>query len=132
MRKTIRHARKFQSVMAAVFPGYLFIALDPSRDRWRAINSTVGVARLITGDGVPSPVPNGVIETLFGCLDEDGVCRFDRDLEAGQNVHIVAGPFADMIGQLVHLDGRGRVRVLLEIMGVRVIATLDRGALRAV
>jgi transcriptional antiterminator RfaH len=38
-------------------------------------------------------------------------------LKEGQSVRVTAGPFADFIGELEHLDDKGRVSVLLEIMG---------------
>jgi transcriptional antiterminator RfaH len=130
--KTVRHARRTRVVKKAAFPGYLFVALDTKRDRWHPINGTIGVSRLIVGgDGAPAPVPRGVVEMLLGYLDESGACRFDRDLMVGQTVRVVAGPLADAIGRLVRLDARGRVRVLLEILGGQVYATLERSALEA-
>ena len=130
--KTARHARRTREVKAAAFPGYLFVAIDTRRDRWRSVNGTIGVSRLVAGgDGAPAPVPYGVVETLFGYLDETGACRFDRDLVLGQRVRVVAGPLAEAIGRLVRLDGRGRVQVLLEILGGRIPVTLERSALEA-
>jgi len=132
LMKTVRHARRTRLVKAAVFPGYLFVALDSRRDRWRSINGTIGVARLLTaGDGGPLPVPVGVVEALFAYLDDSGVCSFDRDLVIGQNVRVLVGPLAQAVGQLVRLDGRGRVRVLLEILGGKVHVTIDKSALEA-
>jgi hypothetical protein len=34
-RKTVRHARQLREVVVPVFPGYIFLILDPERDRWR-------------------------------------------------------------------------------------------------
>jgi transcriptional antiterminator RfaH len=130
--KTVRHARRTRELKKAAFPGYLFVALDTTRDRWRSINGTIGVSRLIVGgDGAPAPVPHGVVEMLLGYLDESGACRFERDLAIGQSVRIAAGPLADAIGRLVRLEARGRVQVLLEILGGQVYATLERSALEA-
>ena len=130
--RTVRHARQTRAVRKAAFPGYLFVALDLRRDRWRSINGTIGVSRLITaGDGAPLPVPDGVVETLFAYLDESGACRFDRDLVVGQTVRVIAGPLAEAMGRLVRLDGRGRVQVLMEILGGQVYATMERSALEA-
>ena len=130
--KTARHARRARDVKTAAFPGYLFVALDVGRDRWRSVNGTIGVSRLVMGgDGAPLPVPFGVVETLFSYLDETGACRFDRDLVVGQTVRVVAGPLAEAIGRLVRLDARGRVRVLLQILGGQVYAMLERSALEA-
>ena len=74
------------------------------------------------------PVPPGVIEALVVSCESRGVVRLDDGLEIGQNVRILSGPFAETICRLAHLDDRGRVRVLLEIMGMEVAAQLDRSA----
>jgi transcriptional antiterminator RfaH len=129
--KTVRHARKLRTVKAPVFPGYLFVALDLQRDRWRSINGTIGVSRLVMGRDFPAPVPAGVVETFLDHLDDAGMCRMDGDLQRGQAVRVISGPLADAIGRLVDLDGNGRVRVLLEIMGGQVVTNLARSALEA-
>lgn len=125
IRRTVRHARKLRNVLAPLFPGYVFLILDLSRDRWRAVNSTFGVASLIMGGEQPLPVPYGIVEAL-AISENSGLVRSDNDLEIGQKVRILSGPFADALCRLVHLDDRGRVRVLLEIMGTEVTAQLDR------
>ena len=129
--KTVRHARKLRTVLAPAFPGYLFVILDLRRDRWRCINGTFGVARMIMGEETPMPVPTGVVESLLGYVDVGAVCRFDRDLVEGQAVRVTVGPFAQAIGELVRLDANDRVRVLLDIMGGKVAATLERSSLVA-
>ncbi|MBB4200300.1 transcriptional antiterminator RfaH [Rhodoblastus sphagnicola] len=129
--KTVRHARKTRLVRAALFPGYLFVALDLQRDRWRSINGTIGVARLVMTQTSPTPLPFGIVERLLDYRDEDGACRFDRDLVVGQTVRIVQGPLAELMGELVRLDANGRVRVLLDMLGGQVPATVERSALEA-
>ncbi len=128
--KTIRHARKLRTVLAPVFPGYLFVALDVEQDRWRSINGTFGVARLITARERPVAVPAGVVESLLEMLDGDSIMRFDDGLRVGHRVEVVSGPFAQAMGQLQRLDSAGRVRVLLEIMGGQVPVLVERNVLR--
>ena len=125
MGRTVRHARKLRQVLLPLFPGYVFLILDLSRDRWRAVNSTFGVASLIMGAEQPMPVPCGVVEALV-MSENSGLVRLDNDLEIGQKVRILSGPFAGALCRLVHLDDRGRVRVLLELMSTEVTAQLDR------
>ncbi len=79
----------------------------------------------------PAPVPRGVVESIVDYVDETGLCRFDRDLAAGQSVRVIGGPLAEVVGELVALDGNGRVRVLLEIMNGKVLAVIERSALVA-
>ena len=129
MIKTVRHARKMRQARVAVFPGYLFVALNPLKDRWRSINGTIGVARMIMANEGPAPVPRGIVESLASYLDNQGICRFDRDLKEGQQVRIVSGPFAHLIGQIATLDGKGRARVLLKIMSNEIVTTLDQSSL---
>lgn len=129
--RTVRHARKLRTVLTAAFPGYVFVRLDLERERWRSVNGTIGVSRLIMAGDMPKPVPCGVVETLMAYVDEFGIARFDRDLVEGQAVRIKDGPLANAIGQILRLDGNGRVRVLLEIMGGKVQTIVERSALEA-
>jgi transcription antitermination factor NusG len=129
VRRTVRHARKIRNILAPLFPGYVFVILDLSRDRWRSINGTIGVASLLMGADKPMPVPRGVIEALIATRENSETERLDQGLEIGQKVRILSGPFAHALCRLEHLDDRGRVCVLLEIMGGQVPAYLDRSAL---
>jgi transcriptional antiterminator RfaH len=81
--KTVRHARKLREVIAPVFPGYIFVVLDPERHRWRSINGTFGLARLISAHRRPTPVPTGVVEALLASVDELGLVRFRRRSQTG-------------------------------------------------
>jgi len=123
--KTVRHARQFRTVVAPLFPGYLFVSLDMARDRWRSVNSTYGVTGLVMGGDQPARVPPGIVEALVALSAERGVVRLDRGLRLGQRVKLLAGPFTDLIGTLERLDDQGRVRVLLEMMGTTVPVAMN-------
>lgn len=129
--RTVRHARKLRTVTASAFPGYLFITLDLARDRWRAVNGTIGVSRLVTGLELPIPVPNGVVETIMSYVDEHGIAHFERDLTPGQTVRIKEGPLSQAVGKLIRSNGQTRARVLLEIMGAKVETSLPKSSLEA-
>jgi transcription elongation factor/antiterminator RfaH len=118
--KTIRHARRYNTVMAPFFPQYLFVAFDLTRTRWRAINGTRGVTSLIMQDDRPAPVQSGIVETLIASSSPAGEVLFCRDLTPGDHVRLIAGPFAGQLGILQRLNGAGRVQVLLEGMGSRI------------
>ena len=129
IQKTVRHARQLRTVRAPLFPRYLFLILDPERDRWLSVQSTVGVSSLFTCDNRPIPVPEGIVETLIENTDEANLTLFSRGLVAGQSVRILRGPFADFVGTLERLDDTGRVRVLLDMMGTAVPVALRRSAI---
>ena len=130
LRKTARHARRTTTAQAALFPNYVFVALDASIDAWRSINGTRGVVRLITQGEIPLPVPYGIVEGLLARTGTDGV--LERDLPAvaiGQSVRVTYGPFEDLIGTLQHLDAGGRAHVLLQLMGRSVSVGLHYDAI---
>jgi transcription antitermination factor NusG len=127
--KTVRHARRLMTVSAPFFPRYLFVALDLTRDRWRSVNGTFGVARLIVGDSFPIAVQRGVVESLLACCGADGHVRLADRLAIGNPVRVLSGPFADMVGRLARLDSGGRAQVLLQLLGGEVAVSLTRAAL---
>ena len=124
--KNRRHARKVETISTPLFPRYLFVILDRSRDRWRSINGTLGVERLLMCGGEPQPVPPGLVENLIQAADDESIIHFDYAFRPGQKIKVTSGPFADFIGRLERLDDRGRVSVLLELMGGSVRVALPQ------
>jgi transcriptional antiterminator RfaH len=123
MRRWRSHARRRELVARPLFPRYLFVNFDPEHARWRSILSTLGVASMICHGEKPSHVPEGVVEEIRqaergGWFDDVG--RVSR-LKIGDTVRIACGPFADLVGQLQSLTSDDRVRVLLDILGRRVM-----------
>jgi transcription elongation factor/antiterminator RfaH len=127
--KTIRHARKLTRVLAPLFPSYLFVRIDVSRDHWFSVNGTRGVVKLITQGDTPLPVPEGVVEALQARMDFEGAMNWSSSLRPGQTVRIFDGPFADLVGTLETLDACGRVHVLLDLLGRSVSVALRGEAL---
>jgi transcriptional antiterminator RfaH len=116
--KTVSHARKRRETLAPLFPGYLFVKFDPAAGPWRSINSTFGVRRLVSGrDQAPAPVPVPVMEHLFARCDNGVIRSLFADFLPGQQVRVLNGPFAERLARIVDYDERGRVAVLLELLG---------------
>ena len=128
-RRTVRHARQTRTVLTALFPRYLFVALDLQRDRWRSILGTFGVSHMIMAGERPKAVPTGVVEGLADAVDDGGAIGFRDRLQVGQEVRFATGPFAELVGRLVTLDERGRVGVLLEILGSERVVAATPGSL---
>lgn len=62
---TVRKASKLSQAFKALFPGYLFVSFDPEAVRWRTVNSTFGVSRLVSfTDSQPKQVPLQLISDL--------------------------------------------------------------------
>jgi transcription elongation factor/antiterminator RfaH len=115
--RTIRRARKLTTVVAPLFPRYMFIILDPEHDRWRPVNSTLGVAGMVVQGERPQPVPPGIVETLIASSGSDGLLKLRPQLNVGDRVRLTQGPFAEYLGTLDRLDDSGRVQALLDMLG---------------
>lgn len=115
--KTIGQGRRARRTIASYFPGYLFVRLDLSSQRWRPIDSTVGVMRIIKVGERPSPAPIGLVEGIRDLVGESGLYEpSPPELSVGDQVKVVHGPFAAHLAVVERLDGPGRVRVLLTLM----------------
>jgi transcriptional antiterminator RfaH len=123
--RTIRHARRYSTTLAPLFPRYLFVVLNPEHSQWRSINGTRGVVSLIKQDANPLPIKRGVVESLIESSTDEGEVRFCPGLRPGQGVRLVAGPFAGQLGVLEQLGSSDRIRVLLGMMGGQVAIELQ-------
>jgi transcriptional antiterminator RfaH len=120
------HARKIEKVAAPLFPRYLFVSVD-SKQRWRSIQSTIGVSRLVTNGSDPAPVAHEVLQFLRAREDQSGFIAMDcrPSFAVGEKVRILAGAFADVVGLFDGLGDRERVAVLLDLLGQKVRVSMD-------
>ncbi len=124
-RRVRKHARRVDNVFAPLFPGYLFVRLDPEVERWRSINGTFGVIRLLCNGDIPLAVPDGLVETIMQRRDESGlVALATRRLAVGNAVKVAFGSFAQLEGLVQEMPGRDRVIVLLNLLGRKVRASV--------
>ena len=130
--KTIRHARKTTKVKRALFPGYLFVSIDMRTQPWWPIKGTIGVRNMIMDNDRPKMVPIGVVEELIAATNEDGHIDYRHKIEVGQNVRLMSGPFFNLVGRLERLDEKGRVAVLLSILGGERLVVADKAALQPI
>ena len=114
-----RHARRQEVVKRPLFPRYLFVGLDLACDRWRAVQSTFGVNRLVLAGEEPLPVPDGVIDAIRAREDGDGLVALGlpAGVGPGSRVRLVDGIFADAKGVLERIADDRRVAILLDLLG---------------
>lgn len=129
LRRTRRHARRFDTVLAPMFPGYLFVSFDPAAEPWRRINGTLGVRHLVCGNNGPTPLPEGFVTSLKDRTEDDILCGQSAILQPGDKVRVISGPFVDCIGTLIEADGATRVKLLLSLLGGDVDAQLPAAAI---
>lgn len=106
------------ALLQPLFPGYLFASFNPLQLSFTTINSTFGVANIVTtGCDVLHGLPSGLIEGLQARCDLHGHLMPLDDLDVNETVRIIGGPFAQFVARVDRLSGSDRVKVLFEIMG---------------
>lgn len=122
--KTVRrHARRVEMVKRPLFPGYMFVELDPMITRWRSINGTVGVKHILSNAGRPQVLASEFIETLMA-REHDGFITVGTDTRTGDVVRVRGGAFDNLIGEVLSVDQRGRLRLLMQLIGRDVVSTI--------
>lgn len=127
--KRRRHARKVDLVAKPLFPRYVFVAVDIATQRWRSIQSTSGVSRLVTNGDMPAAIPKGVMRALKAREDAKGFVKLDTApvFLPGDEVRVLAGAFVGNAGLFNGTADHDRVSILLEMLGrqVRVVIEAD-------
>ena len=119
--KLQRHARRTKTVMAPLFPRYVFVAVDLEVQRWRTIQSTIGVCHLVCSGDYPVAMAASVIDGLKSREDEQGVIKLERRRFApGDKVRVLDGVLSDCLGLFESVTDRERVAILLDLLGRKV------------
>jgi len=101
---TKRKGKIFQRQIRPLFPGYLFVQIDPDQGPWRQVNSTRGIARLVRLGAEPSVVPNEIVEALMARCDKQSILRQTSEtqssqLHTGNQAKVTQGPFSGLLQQ---------------------------------
>lgn len=122
-----RHARRVEMVKSPLFPRYLFVAIDIASQRWRSIQSTVGVSRLVCNGDMPAAVPAHVVQQLQSREDDQGCIRLEKRpmFSPGDKVRVQDGVFESCPGLFEGLTDGERVAILLDLLGRKVRVFID-------
>jgi transcriptional antiterminator RfaH len=127
---TSRARGRFVTQMQPLFPGYLFVELDTGNGPWRAVNSTLGVTRLVSLGGQPTPVPRELVDEIQQRCGPTGKLLPAQIFEPGDQVILAAGPFAEFAATVEGIAPDRRVWVLLDLMGQQIRVTVPVGQLQ--
>jgi transcriptional antiterminator RfaH len=126
-KKEIRHARKIKIVKRPLFPGYILVKLSPIKPKWYSINSTIGVSKLVIFGGEPAILKNNLFNILKNFCDEKNLVKFKNDdFEEGDKVQITKGPFMGWNGNLIRIDAKSRVIILLNALGTSIRSSVEK------
>lgn len=118
MHEVRRRQGKRVTLIAPMFPRYLFIHLNNQTDNWAPIRSTLGVVSVVRFGRSAARVPDGLIDKLKSREDPQGVQILPVDqYKPGTRVRITQGSFAGYEGIFQAATGHDRVMVLLDVLG---------------
>ncbi len=103
-----------------MFPGYLLVEMIMSDEAWYVIRNTPGVTGFIGSSGKgakPFPLQPNEVDRI---LNNMGLSRLEigNELNAGDLIKIVDGPFKTMLGKIEDIDlKQQKLTVLIDLFG---------------
>ena len=70
-------------------------------------------------------MPGAAMNALFSRCEEQLVTRQLPGLSAGDEVRVVSGALTDVIGRIEQIDSKGRIAILMDLLGRPVSVRLD-------
>ena len=115
-----------------LFPNYLFAKLDINLHYYK-VKWTRGVNKILgNGDG-PISISGKVVETIKERTGKDNLVKLEEEWKEGDQVRINSGPFKDLVGVFQKkMSDNGRVRILLNLIGVDVPVQISRYQIKKV
>jgi len=115
-----------------LFPCYIFISVGDGS--WWFLRSTFGLFGPVLRGNQPDIMPDDALANLRKREGKDGLIDvpFDNGLRQGQSITIIGGAMTGTKGIYQGMSGFERCRILFEMLGQTVPATVDRAYVRAV
>lgn len=118
-------AGKRVEVEEKIYPGYVLVDMIVTDDSWYVVRNTPRVTGFVGSGVTPVPVSKDEIDMLFSRMEADTTSH-DIELEIGEAVQIVDGPFKEFEGKVNEVDNeRGKVHVLVSMFGRETPVELD-------
>jgi len=115
-----------------LFPNYLFAKLDLETHYYK-VKWTRGVNKILGGGNEPVPVSERVIDLIKERAGKDDLVKLEGELKEGDGVQVTSGPLKHLRGIFQKMmSGRGRVKILLSLIGVDVPVQISRWQIKKV
>jgi transcriptional antiterminator RfaH len=117
MKTTIKTENKFINKNVLVFPGYVFVGVEPQNFNWNKINNTYGVARVLAFNSKPALISIDLIIALKNRYETNINPIIEESLNKGDTIRFNHGPFVNLIARIEALDDKNRIVVILQALG---------------
>ena len=108
-----------------IYPGYVLVEMIVTDDSWYVVRNTPNVTGFVGAGTTPVPVSLSEIEILKKKMGVE-TPQYKIDVELGDAIKIVDGPFKDFDGKVSEIDQeRGKIKVLVNMFGRDTPVELD-------
>ena len=116
---------KRKVVEEKIYPGYVLVEMIVTDDSWYVVRNTPNVTGFVGAGTTPIPIASNEIEVLKKRA-EIKEPQFKIEVQTGDLVKIIDGPFKDFEGKVSEIDEeRGKVKVLVNMFGRDTPVELD-------
>jgi len=120
----IRNGKR-KVVEEKIFPGYVLVAMIVTDDSWYVVRNTPNVTGFVGTSTTPTPIDEAEMKSLqrrMGIEDP----TYTIDVQVGETVRIVDGPFKDLEGKVSEVDSeRGKIKIMVSMFGRETPIELD-------
>jgi transcriptional antiterminator NusG len=108
-----------------IYPGYVLVDMIVTDDSWYVVRNTPRVTGFVGSGVYPVPLSKEETDELFRRMSVD-TTKHAIDLEVGDPVMVVDGPFKELEGKVEKVDDdKGKVLVMVSMFGRETPVELD-------
>jgi len=123
-RIEIRNGKR-RTIERRFLPGYVLVEMIVTDDSWYVVRNTPNVTGFIGSGTTPIPVSDSEMKNILRRTGIDEP-KFKIDVEPGDTITIIDGPFKDFDGTVSEIDeGKGKLKVLVSMFGRETPVELD-------
>jgi transcription elongation factor/antiterminator RfaH len=115
-----------QLVHFPLFPGYLFVKLNPSSESVLPVLKVPGVVGFVRNQDGPLPIPEQQIEDIRRVLQQGVQVAPHAFLKTGDRVRIVRGALAGLEGTLIRANSETRLVISIDMIQRSIAVTVAR------
>src|SRR5688572_20861332 len=94
---------KRKTVEEKIFPGYVLVEMVVTDDSWYVVRNTPNVTGFIGAGVIPTPLAVEEVDMLMKRMGVNEP-KYKFDIQVGDNVKIVDGPFKEFDGKVSEVD----------------------------
>jgi|MDSW01.1.fsa_nt_gb transcriptional antiterminator RfaH len=115
----VRVGTIFKKVYKILFPGYIFVRINPFSKDVSSVDSTYGISKLLRVDKKKIGI---LPDSFINQLKSNKNAFFEgKKIKKGDKVKLIEGPFTNYVGSIEQIDEKGRLKILFEMLNSKII-----------